>query len=124
MRERPTLTSQYRYVRNKQARRLQDCEDRVAAQEAEITQLSENEQRIRDAIVLIEKELNEAGTRLLHLRENKRIHRLKGEIAEAQKNIDAIDMDEAARAKRNFEEKYAVEKKKEEDAASKVCRRV
>lgn len=72
--------------------------------------------------MLIEKELNEAGTRLLHLRENKRIRRLKSEIAEAQKNIDAIDMDEAARAKRNFEEKYSIEKKKEEDAGDKVCR--
>lgn len=69
----------------------------------------------------IEKELNEAGTRLLHLRENKRIRRLKAEIAEAQKNIDDIDMDEAARAKRNFEEKYGIEKKKEEDVAHKVC---
>lgn len=72
--------------------------------------------------MLIEKELNEAGTRLLHLRENKRILRLKSEIAEAQKNIDAIDMDEAARAKRNFEEKYSIEKKKEEDAGDKVRR--
>lgn len=48
-----------------------------------------------------------------NLRENLRIRRLRQDIAATQAEIDAIDLEEAAKAKRIFEEKYNIEKQKE-----------
>lgn len=55
------------------------------------------------------------------MRENLRIRRLRQDIAATQAEIDSIDLEEAAKAKRIFDEKYNVEKQKETQLQSKYA---
>jgi hypothetical protein len=68
-----------------------------------------------------EKEIHESDSFLTNLRENERLRRLRKSIDENKVKIDAFDMEEAARARRQFDDKYAVEKKREGDMEAEVC---
>jgi len=68
----------------------------------------------------VDKEINEGGAFVAKLRDNLRIRNLMNDINDTQNQIDSYDMDEAAKAKRNFDEKYSVEKNRETEMQSKV----
>lgn len=55
-----------------------------------------------------------------NLRNNLRVRKLTRDIIETQSEIDSYDMEEAARAKRVFQERYKVEKDRETEMQSKV----
>ncbi|KAL4258232.1 P-loop containing nucleoside triphosphate hydrolase [Pleurotus pulmonarius] len=108
-----------RYVRDKRARQLEDCNQKVEEYGKEIEDLARSIDQIRGVIAGIEKVINESGASVANLRENLRVRRLLNDIAKTQQEIDSYDMEEAARARRNFTEKYDVAKKKENDLHSK-----
>ena len=68
----------------------------------------------------MDKEINEGGAALTNLRENRRIRKLQSDIQATQKEIDSCDLEGAAKAKRNFEEKYQPEKDRENEMQQKV----
>lgn len=70
-------------------------------------------EEVRSAIQGIDKEINEAGASMANLRENIRVRKLIKDITDTQAQINTYDMEEAAKAKRNFNEKYQVEKARE-----------
>jgi len=74
----------------------------------------------RKTIADVDKEINEGGAFMAKLRDNLRIRNLMSDINDTQNQIDSYDMDEAAKAKRNFDEKYSVEKNRETEMQSKV----
>lgn len=113
-------TQSSRYVRDKRARQLEDCNQKVEEYGKEIEDLARSIDQIRGVIASIEKVINESGASVANLRENLRVRRLLNDIAKTQQEIDSYDMEEAARARRNFTEKYDVAKKKENDLHSKV----
>jgi DNA repair protein RAD50 len=57
---------------------------------------------------------------MTNLRENLRVRKLMRDIVETQAEIDSLDMEQAAKAKRHFEEKYKVEKQRETQMQSQV----
>ena len=59
---------------------------------------------------------------MTNLRENIRVRKLGKEIDVTQAEIDAMDMEQAAKARRQFDQKYNVEKQRETEMQSKVCR--
>jgi hypothetical protein len=59
---------------------------------------------------------------MTNLRENIRVRKLGKEIDATQAEIDAMDMEQAAKARRQFDQKYNVEKQRETEMQSKVCR--
>lgn len=61
----------------------------------------------------IDKEINASGASLANYRENVRVRKLVKEIIDTQTEIDSHDMEEAGRARRNFEAKYGPAKEKE-----------
>ena len=80
--------------------------------------------QIRAKLAQLEKEISEAAVTAASLRENMRFRRLQRECAAVEAELSAIDMEEAAKAKRIWTEKWAVEKQKENDLQKKVrCRR-
>ncbi|KAJ6559188.1 hypothetical protein DFH09DRAFT_921753 [Mycena vulgaris] len=101
------------YVRNRRDQRRQECADKSEEVEAEIAELERNLESSRLVIKSIDKEINESGSSLAALRENIRVRKLAREIKENQAKIDAEDIEGAAKAKRNFEEKYGPAKNKE-----------
>jgi len=74
----------------------------------------------RDVISKLDKEINESGAAVTNLRSNIRLRRLIRDIAATQHEIDSHDMDEAAKAKRTFEDQYKVLKAQESELQSRV----
>lgn len=75
---------------------------------------------VRGVIAEIDKEIHESGASMANLRENIRIRHLIRDIAATQEEIDSHDMEEAAKARRNFDQQYKVKKAEESNLQSKV----
>ncbi|KAJ7675825.1 AAA domain-containing protein [Mycena polygramma] len=101
------------YVRHKRDQHRQECIEKSEEVETEIKELEHNLEAKREVIKTIEKEINESGSYMATLRENLRVRKLMQEIKRLQASIDSEDIDGAAKAKRNFQEKYSVSKEKE-----------
>lgn len=63
----------------------------------------------------IDKEISESGSTIANLRENLRVRKIEKEIKKTREEIASHDMEEAAKAKRNFESQWDVVKKKEDE---------
>lgn len=100
-------------VKEKVNRQLSECTSKIEEYEAEIQKLNLQVEEVRIAVQSIDKEINEAGASMANLRENIRVRKLMKDISDAQAEIDSYDMEEAAKAKRNFNEKYQSEKERE-----------
>ena len=74
----------------------------------------------RSTIGIIDKEVNESNASMTNLRENIRVRKLAKEIEATQAEINAMDMEEAAKARRQFDVKYNLEKQRETEMQSKV----
>lgn len=85
-----------------------------------IALLTKELEEARAKLAKINKEIDESGASMANLRDNIRARMLVKKIAVIQEEIDQFDLEEAARAKRNFEEKYQVEKEKETELQVKV----
>ncbi|KAF8627436.1 hypothetical protein AX17_006250 [Amanita inopinata Kibby_2008] len=102
-----------RYVKDRRARELESCNERVEQADAQILELSDKIENMRSIISRIEKEINESGASIANLRENIRVRKLTREIKATRDEIASYDVDEAAKAKRNFETKYHIAKERE-----------
>ncbi|KAH9854720.1 hypothetical protein C2E23DRAFT_726150 [Lenzites betulinus] len=107
-----------RYVKEKRGRRLKEVVQQIENQEAKVQELGIKLENVRATIGEIDKEINEAGMTMANLRENLRVRRLMRELANTQAELDAIDMEEAAKAKRIWTERWNVEKQKETEMQS------
>ncbi|KAI0050377.1 hypothetical protein FA95DRAFT_1555700 [Auriscalpium vulgare] len=104
-----------RYVHEKRGRKLKECGEAIKEYEAKIHDLNKQLEQVRGAITQLEKEIGQSVSAAATLRENLKIRKLARDIVATQQEIESHDMEEAARAKRNFEEKYPIEKQKEND---------
>ena len=109
-------------MRDKRGKKLQDCADDIVRYETKIQEHRLEIEQIRKNIAQLDKEINEGGAALSNLRENGRIRRLQNDIQATQREIDSCDLDGAAKAKRNFEEKYQPEKDRENEMQQKVIK--
>ncbi|KAG2155166.1 P-loop containing nucleoside triphosphate hydrolase protein [Suillus bovinus] len=110
-----------RYIRDKRAHLLIECADRIEQFEQDIKDLVTNIENARDAIAKIDREISESGSLMANLHGNIRIRKLARDIAATQAEIDSCDMEGAAKAKRNFEDRYQVEKQRETEMQSKYA---
>ncbi|KAJ7459863.1 hypothetical protein FB451DRAFT_1182155 [Mycena latifolia] len=101
------------YVRGKRDTKRQECADQTEEVEAEIAELQRKIESSRQVIRAIDKEINESGSFLAALRENLRVRKLAQEIKRLEAEIESEDLEGAAKAKRNFEEKFGPSKDKE-----------
>lgn len=111
-----------RYVKEKRGRQLEECAQNIEHRDAELLELNEKIDAAREIIAKIEKEINESGASVANYHNNIRVRKLRKEIAETQAEIDSHDMEDAARARRNFQEKYAIAKEKENNLHTSVGR--
>ncbi|PCH40037.1 hypothetical protein WOLCODRAFT_162047 [Wolfiporia cocos MD-104 SS10] len=102
-----------RYSSNRRGQLLRECNQQIEDCELQIQSLTRELEGLRIGIEALDKEINESNSSLINLRENLRLRKLKQDIAATEAEIDALDLEEAARAKRIFDEKYNAEKQKE-----------
>jgi len=108
------------YVRDKGAKALKSCADNWEQCKSEVEALTVKIEGVRERISEIDKEINESGASMANLRENIRIRKLIRDIAATQGEIDSHDMEEAAKARRNFDHQYKIKKAQEDELHSKV----
>ncbi|KAH9922826.1 P-loop containing nucleoside triphosphate hydrolase protein [Epithele typhae] len=109
-------------TKEKLARLLQDVNEAIQEKETEVQDLVVRTEKIRAKIGDIDREIAEAGLTLANLRENLRFRRTKRELEEAKAELAKIDMEEAAKAKRIWTEKWTKEKEKETDLQTRHAR--
>ncbi|KAG6890641.1 hypothetical protein C0995_006617 [Termitomyces sp. Mi166 len=102
-----------RYVKDRRARELTECAQNIEHSDTEIKKLSEDIEAVRTSIAALEKEIGASGTSVINYRSNVKARALAKELIDTQAKMDACNLDEAAKAKRNFEEKYPKAKEKE-----------
>lgn len=107
-------------MRNRGARRLQECSEQVEAKEAEIKALQKELDQQREQINAIGREIAEEGAYIVQLRENERFRKLKKNLRENQQKIGTYDMEAAAKARRQFDERYGPAKQRESDMQAEV----
>lgn len=100
-------------MKEKRGRDLEECGTKIENSNAEIAELTEKIEAIREAVGNLEKEINESGASVASLRENLRIRKLAKDIQDTQTEIDSCDMEEAAKARRNFANQWGPAKEKE-----------
>ncbi|KAF7792625.1 hypothetical protein EIP86_003722 [Pleurotus ostreatoroseus] len=109
-----------RYVKEKRSRLLKEANAAIEQLQADMEELGQQIEKARSVVSGIEKEIHESGASMANLRENLRVRKLVKDIAATQAQIDTYDMEEAAKAKRIFQEKYQKEKDRETELQSKV----
>jgi len=115
------LTKSTRYVKEKKARALEDCSMRLEQRDIQLGELQNQIEVCREVISSIDKEINQSGATISNLRDNIIVQKLNIDIAKIQSEIDSYDMEEAAKARRNYEDKYEPAKRRE-DKLSEVVR--
>lgn len=100
-------------MKDKRARELEECANKIEQYELDIQQVNKRIEESREVVKAIDKEINASGASVANYRENIRVRKLAKEIKDTQAEIDSHDMDEAARARRNFQDKYGPAKEKE-----------
>ena len=114
------ITPPTRNSKEKQAKLVQDINEQIEEKETEVQEQALKLEQIRAKLGEIEREINEAAVTMSSLRENQRYRRIKRDLAAVETELDAIDMEEAAKAKRIWTDKWTVEKQKETDLQNKV----
>ena len=110
----------FRYVHQRREQRQRECEAQLEDSNVEIKKLERLVEEARERIAKIEKEINESGSTLSNLRDNIRLRRIAKQIQETQTEMDSYDIDEAARAKRNFSDQWKAKQDVEERLQQKV----
>ncbi|KAJ7165380.1 P-loop containing nucleoside triphosphate hydrolase protein, partial [Mycena filopes] len=101
--------------RQRRDEKHQECIEKSEHVEAEILELERHLDSARAVIKGLEKEINESGSYTATLRENICVRKLMQEIKTLQVAIASEDIEGAAKAKRNFDEKYKVSRDRETD---------
>lgn len=89
---------------------------------ARIVELEQSVQGLREEVAEIDREIHESGATLAKFRDNLNLRKMKQEIEDLQAEIDEHDLEQAGSAKAQFEERYQIEKDKENKLRSKVRR--
>ena len=101
------LTLSRSYERQRRTRKLQECTQQVEDAEAQISAGQKAVDVLREEARAIEKEIHASGAIQANLRENARFRKLQREVVEIEQKIAGLDLEEAGRAKRQFEAKWA-----------------
>ncbi|KZT60115.1 hypothetical protein CALCODRAFT_466016 [Calocera cornea HHB12733] len=107
------------YIRERTDRQLETVNHEIAGMEAKITEANTAAESIRTSVALLDKEVGEQSTIMSNLRDNARLRETQRGIAEVEAEIATHDLEEMAKARRSFDEKYNVSKEKEALANSK-----
>lgn len=110
-----------RYTRDRTDQKLRQCIDKLSELETEIQQLEGEIERLRALVQKQDVDVSAAGADLANLRENLRLRKLQREIQETKDVIKALKLEEASKAKEQFEEKWGKAKAAENEAQARVC---
>ncbi len=104
----------------RRAQKLAENERRSEEADVVIKECMDSLQKCRESITQLDREIGGGDAKRANLQENIRIRQLARQVNDIQDKIDGLDLEAAARARRNFEEKYGPEKEKEQKLQASV----
>ncbi len=93
---------------------MEDYSAALVESEARSKDLHVQIEAVRRDIAAIDKEINESGATMSNLRDNIIVRKLKEKVEAIEREIVSYDMEEAAKARRNYEDKYQPAKAREQ----------
>ena len=109
-----------RYTRDRIDQKLRHCINKLSELELEIQQVEGEVERVRALVQKQDNDVSAAGADLANLRENLRLRKLQREIQETKDLIKSLKLEEASKAKEQFEEKWGKAKAAENEAQARV----
>ena len=109
-----------RYSRDRTSQKLRQCINKLSELETEVQQVEGEVERFRALVQKQDNDVNAAGADLANLRENLRLRKLQREIQETKDVIKSLKLEEASKAKEQFEEKWGKAKAAENEAQARV----
>ncbi|KAK7056765.1 DNA repair protein rad50 [Paramarasmius palmivorus] len=103
-----------RYIRDRKDELIQEYEEKLEQQRGNIKALSDHEAHCRKEIEAIDKAISDSDLHQANLRNNVRVRKLEQQIKDTEAAIQQYDMDEAAKARRTFEDQWPKVKKEED----------
>lgn len=101
-------------MKAKGAKLLEECDETLGEMEEEIEDLKKKSEVSLTASRKLETEIAQGDADLANLRGNVRIRKMVKDIADTRTELGKIDLDDAARSRRNFESKWKEGKEEEE----------
>jgi DNA repair protein RAD50 len=86
--------------------KLTEAEESVKEVEREIVRVEDELETLQEEIVALAQQISESDNRRSTINSNLRYREAERKIVDLQKEIEGIDVDGAAKAKRDFEAKY------------------
>ena len=109
-----------RYTRDRTDQKLRHCINKLSELETEIQQVEGEVERLRALVQKQDNDVSAAGADLANLRENLRLRKLQREIQETKDFIKSLKLEEASKAKEEFDEKWGKAKAAENEAQGRV----
>jgi len=86
--------------------KLTEAEEAVKEVEREVIRVEEEVETLQEEIAILAQQVSESDNRRSTINSNLRYREADRKIAELQKQINALDVEGAAKAKKDFETKY------------------
>lgn len=118
-----TIHVYFRYIKDQGEQRLKDCRRRVAEHQDGIQQILGEVEKMRAEVETLGTEVSSASTTLSNLKDNIRLRKISNDIAATAAELEGLNLDEASRAREQFDEKYPRAKASEEEATRQVSRK-
>lgn len=99
-------------MRNGQQTKLRDLLENLQEIEEKLNEQAQTVDATRIEIQAFQKELAEGSGVRSNMQDNLRIRQLQREIQDTHNEIGSIDLEELARAKRQFDDRFAIEEEK------------
>lgn len=104
------------YIKDQGPRKLKDCREKVIDHQEAIQQSLADIEKMRVEVETLGTEVSSASTTLSNLKDNIRLRKISHDIAAVDTELGGLDLEEASRARQQFDEKYPRAKASEEEA--------
>jgi DNA repair protein RAD50 len=110
-----------RYAQDRTDQKLRQCINKLSELETEIQEVEKEVERLRALVQKQDNDVSAAGADLANLRDNLRLRKLQREIQEIKDFIKSLKLEEASKAREQFDEKWGKVKAAENAAQARVC---
>ena len=107
-------------MKTRRTRELKKCEDHLAEIESVVVEVNDTIRQRSDELSAVTRQEHEGGATYARYKDNLHLRRSRTKFAQLQTELANYDMEEAARAKRNFEKTYPKMQKRLEKLKDRV----
>jgi DNA repair protein RAD50 len=112
----------FRYIKDQGARKLKRCQEKIEDLQDALNRSTEDIAKLRADEDALAQEVSSANTTLSNLKDNIRLRKINRDIQEVETEKAGLDLEEASRARQQFDERYGPAKAQEEEANRQVSR--